>query len=100
MTTPSNDERASVYTHRSTALQEFFRAIAFFVAGTGWIWFGSMVWLKLSGAAIYATTRPEIVKVIDPQWDELMHQNHDGSGFTLKIGGNVSGDTGDGVQQP
>lgn len=100
MSENSDDERASVNPHRSTDLQGFLRTIAVFVGSIGWMWFGSMVWLKLSGAAIYATTRPEVVEAIDPQWGELMRKPYSGSGFTLKIGGSVSRDTGDGTAKP
>jgi hypothetical protein len=36
----------------------------------GWIWFAVMVFFKFSGATIYATTEPAIIRQMDVVWEE------------------------------
>lgn len=59
----------------------------------GWIWFASMVFLKTSGATIYATTEQSVIQAMDPVWDEAAETSildagvNTGLHFNIKIQG-------------
>jgi hypothetical protein len=66
-----------------------FRAFGFICALIGWLFFAIMLFIKLSGATIYATTEQSVIRTIDPLWDhaakDYVSSNKRGSGFSFVI---------------
>lgn len=67
----------------TSPLSEAAKAIGFVFAMFGWLWFGTMLFFKLSGATIYATTDQSIIKAIDPVWEDVCSTSN------LQVGGAV-----------
>ena len=75
------------------ALQDTAKFVGFLFACMGWVWFASMMFLKFSGATIYATTEQSVIEVVDPAWKQaseassIYYESGSGLRFIIKIQG-------------
>lgn len=73
-------------------LRDIASSFGFVMALFGWLFFAVMLWVKLSGATIYATTSQEIIESIDPKWEAICEDakldETSGLQFHIRIQGN------------